>query len=251
MSVYFDTASPVGGVAGLPVYLIPSAADQAIGAQLPVHAPGNPNYVFTTTQDGCTVEISGPPNQPFVSHSNAYTAGAGAAAALPGKIAAFQAALVAGGADPLVVGQNRAQFALYPDAALGGVAAGGQNEAQSDQARRLLQGAHANIQTYRKHKRIGHSRTYWTVHQDIINILNGGGQWKPSTSLIAGNWEAPGWAFYYQECGRLKMQETKHRKLGRIVLRVRHREHDGQTVFVVGRFWPGPRTETPFPIVDI
>ncbi len=242
VTVYFDTANQVGGVPGLPVYLIPSAARNAVGAKLPVHGANSPDFVFTTTQTGCTFEISGNPAEPFVSHTNARGL-VGAGVALSVRIAALQAALAAAGADPAgIIGNDRAQFALYPTP---------EYEAQDRQVGRVLQQANANEQTYRKNKMIGHSRTNWTVHGDTLRDLLVGGALKPTSSLIVGNWTGIHWGFSYQECGRFKMVETKRRKLGRIFLKTLHQEREGVSVYVVGHFWPGARTETPFPIVDI
>ncbi|MBV8551860.1 MAG: hypothetical protein JOY54_11200 [Acidobacteriaceae bacterium] len=240
VTVWFDSAQNIGGVNGLPCFLVPSAADRAVGIQIPAHAPGDPVYVFTTTQDGCSFRISGTFAQPYLSHTNAYSAAPAARpATLLARLNLLQTAFINGG-PPVPVNQNLAEFALFPTDG---------SESQRDQSRRLLQYRHQNRQKHRKSLTIGHKNYFWSVHQDTINAINGA--WKPSTSLIIGEYDAANqvWNFAYQECGDVKISEFSERKVGTIKLKQTPvRDMTCGAIYVSGHFWPGIPTETPFPI---
>lgn len=240
VSIWFDNAANLGGVAGLPCFLVPSAMDRAIGIQIPAHVGGDPIHVFTTTQDGCSFRISGPFAQPYLSHTNAFSSPpAMRPAALLARLNLLQTAMnggaAAGPADPFL-----AEFALLPTDG---------SESQRDQSRRLLQFSHNHQQKYRRSLAVGHKNYYWSVHADTVNAINGG--WKPATSLIIGAYDAGSqvWNFAYQECGDLKISEFTRRKVGAVTLsQSAARDLTAQSIFVSGHFWPGMPTETPFPV---
>jgi hypothetical protein len=73
VEIVFDAASPVNGVVGLPVSFIPYFTGRSYGARLPVDPnPAAPTdaLAVTCTMDGCSLQISGSTEAPFVSHTN-------------------------------------------------------------------------------------------------------------------------------------------------------------------------------------
>ena len=207
VSIWFDNAANLGGVAGLPCFLVPSAMDRAIGIQIPAHVGGDPIHVFTTTQDGCSFRISGPFAQPYLSHTNAFSS----------PPAMRPAALLArlSSAGRYERGRRRTGRSVSRRVRS---ASHRWLESQRDQSRRLLQFSHNHQQKYRRSLTVGHKNYYWGVHADTVNAINGG--WKPATSLIIGAYDAGSqiWNFAYQECGDLKISEFTRRKVGAVTL---------------------------------
>lgn len=240
VTVYFDDQANMNGVAGLPCYVVPSAGDTAVGVKVPVYHHGDPQFIFTTTQDGCTFQMSGLQTEPFVSHTNAFTnvGGQPKGTILANRIAQLRAAFITGGAVAGDVDLDVSQFALHPNTG---------DQSQKDQSEAALRrGRQAQDLQVTDHT-IGRTLSYWKVDQQSVNVING--QWKPATSLIIGQVNPVNgrWAFYYQECGDLHVKKVEKTKVAFIRVGRTAQAFAGTVVFVAGKFWPGPITETPFP----
>lgn len=246
---------------GLPVYLIPYEGGSARGIKLPAHGTDGHNvaYAMTATQNGCTVEVSGPPASPYASHSNVIDVKHDDAAqkwfAREQKInlrlfklqQRFAAAELAAGGNSAAPTQNRTQFGFYDQTPTGGAgaatmknynavmrAAGNSAEGQFGKAKR-------------EERRFGHYRYMCVPTDQSIEALKN--RASPPNALVIGRRTVAGWTFYYQVYTDVTFNVKRVPKLGgfklsegEFIMRdddpTKRKRYSACVVLAYGELWP-------------
>ena len=198
------------GPADLPVYLIPYEGGSGRGVKLPAHGTDAypVAYAMTASQNGCTVEVSGPPASPYASHTNvidvlndnADQKWADREAKINLRVARLQARFAtaegAVGGDAAAPAANRTQFGFYDPVAPGGVPASFVNyNAQTQKVTNAQEDVQAKTGK-REEGFLSHFRYYAVPTEDVIADCRN--RKMPPQALVIGRRDGGGWKFYYQ-----------------------------------------------------
>jgi hypothetical protein len=271
--IEFDAATPVNGVAGLPVSFVPYYSGRSFGARLPVDPnPVAPTDAFamTCTMDGCSLQISGSTEAPFVSHTNvadiAPAAGATAWLVRQGVMTArlLQTLVsftnnVGAAVPPLPVpGLNHINdpnygplnygywTTHYPQAPGYTV-----NYKENIQSALVAQMNFQGGRVWRGARVVGllADDQYWLeLIRDNLDAPPGlfGGvyqpMWPPASVVVVGKRHNNIWEFFYQECQTLRFYITRQRGLSRTLLMnpagTAPADFDATTIMNHGQLWP-------------
>lgn len=248
------------GPADLPVYLIPYEGGSGRGVKLPAYGtdPYAVAYAMTASQNGCTVEVSGPADSPYASHTNVIDVNTGDAdqkwanretkinlrlATLQRRFAAAEAAV---GGDQHAPESNRTQFGFYDPQGPGGVAA---NRFVNYNAQMAKVGAAQENVTRKTARRetgfLSHFRYYAVPTDEVIEECRN--RRLPPQGLVIGRRDATGWKFYYQVWRPMdffikRIRKVKGWQLGSgdyLVKSNGHRDTFNITVILdYGELWP-------------
>lgn len=246
VNLQFDDANVNG--AGVECYVLPSQGDGAIGIQLP--AGGNARYMFTTTQDGCTVQVSGAATSPYVSHTNVSTTPwANKPAIIQQRLLALQAAFVPVANrtplnDPTIGALEFGYFDVNDPNGQGFVR---RNNTNTLQTLGNLLSASSDLKV-RHEETVGHTNVTWHVSQHTHNTLS-----NPNfipNALVIGERAGPGqpWSFYYQESTDIELVKRSKYKIGSVRMKTEEATVAGRVILSYGRLWPTPTTAIVLPM---
>ncbi|HEX3435589.1 MAG TPA: hypothetical protein VHT24_02400 [Pseudacidobacterium sp.] len=214
------------GAADLPVYLIPYEGGTARGVKLPAHStdPFAVAYAMTATQNGCTVEVSGPAASPYASHTNVIDVNGVNADQrwanretkinlrlfrLQNRFAAAENAVGGNSGAPAL---NRTQFGFFDPSAPGGVPVN-QFVNYSAQMTKVAnaQADVTNKTLMREEGFLSHFRYYAIPTQDTIDSCRN--RKLPPQALVVGRRDNAGWKFYYQVWRPMRFYINRVRKV--------------------------------------
>lgn len=266
LRVQLDTDD--GNGTNVPVYLIPYEGGRGLGVKLPSHAmDGLPNvYAMTASQNGCTVEISGPPQSPYASHTNVIDqAAATKQTKMAQRVARLQQrfedaeraalGLLPGAPLPLANDptQQRVQLRHYAPP----VHFPGQNVGYSGDVTNIINALDAQTRLVGQQLKGGRVETGTTTHTrylykptgaTVANLTNAA---APPNALVIGHRTNGNWTFYYQEWAGLNFKVREVRKIGpkwvtsnQWLMNANGTKREFNCVAVLnhGQLWPPPTT---------